>query len=358
MSVITGSPVYPASIVIPDDGDARTASSVGVPFEALADRTAWLHAALAAHGATEVVFNASGSLTVPDQCRLIVAVGYGGGGAGGAGGTAGSGGAAPYNTLLPGGGGGGGAPELVHVFAVTPGETLSITVGAGQNASIPVATQGAPSKVERGGDVLAYFPGGAGGSWANIGNTIQWGEHYPFVSGGTSTPYVSSPSFAQQHGVIVPVFFDGTFDEGTFVSPLPPPLPAGHGGYGTCEAISYRAIQAGQGTASHRGIAGGASGGVRGVDSVLSRGGGAGGGGGAGPGGIGGAGGAGGAASAVNASGSPGGAGVSAAANTGAGGGGGGSGGQGTDASRGSGGAGGNGGSGRVVLYALKVGAP
>jgi hypothetical protein len=39
---ITGTNVYPVTFTVPDDGDPKGASSVGIPFEALADRTTYL----------------------------------------------------------------------------------------------------------------------------------------------------------------------------------------------------------------------------------------------------------------------------------------------------------------------------
>ncbi|MBX3218926.1 MAG: hypothetical protein KF795_00320 [Labilithrix sp.] len=123
---ISGNPgSFPVSFSIPDDGDARTAASVNVAFEALADRTALLQARV---GKMEMVeFTSSGSWPVPDGVDTIFAELIGGGGGGGAGGNSGGGGGTGHS-----GGGGGGAAQLVHLLSsVEAGTLLQIAVGTG-----------------------------------------------------------------------------------------------------------------------------------------------------------------------------------------------------------------------------------
>lgn len=126
----------------------------------------WLGMAIAA-------WNTPGtySWTVPGgvyRVRFIVTGGGGGGGSGAA------------NTTVdcgPGCGGGGGG-TVIGVLAVTPGETLKITVGAGGaggaavspvNHGNPGATGGA-SKISRGATDLVVAYGGAGGGRGLVGS--------------------------------------------------------------------------------------------------------------------------------------------------------------------------------------------
>ena len=217
MSTITGSPVYPATFVIPDDGSPRDASSVGVPFEALADRTEWLKAMLG--GVESTVFNASGTYEVPSQCRLLVAVGYGGGGAG----ASGCLGVHPLGQwLVPGGGGGGGATEFGRIIEVTPGETLDVVVGAG---GIPGSLgQGSSTQVKRGATVIATFPGGGSGTGGAF--DVPDDDFVPFSSGGPSAPQGVPPINAKFRGLVAQVIRANELDLFPQVA-LPPVLPAG-----------------------------------------------------------------------------------------------------------------------------------
>ena len=109
------------------------------------------------------IFTASGTFTVPAGVTSVDIFAVGGGGGGG--------------TLRRSddrrsiiGGGGGGGTDAVSPVAVTPGESLSIVVGAGgccyNDSSIdglPYETPGGYSKVTRGSTNLAYAPGGHGG---------------------------------------------------------------------------------------------------------------------------------------------------------------------------------------------------
>src|SRR6185295_8620622 len=85
---------YPTNVTLPDDGDARSASSVNVPFEGLLDRTAFLKAKVfAINGEASVLSYSSTSPTTwtagdNDKRVRIRGWGAGGGGGGGASGTA------------------------------------------------------------------------------------------------------------------------------------------------------------------------------------------------------------------------------------------------------------------------------
>lgn len=73
---------------------------------------------------TTVPFTASGTWTVPAGVTIVKVECWGGGGAGG-----GANGSAPTNRA--GGGGAGGAYTLVNTISVSPGQIISVTVGAG-----------------------------------------------------------------------------------------------------------------------------------------------------------------------------------------------------------------------------------
>lgn len=116
-------------------------------------------------GVGQDLFTAVGSqsFTVPAGVTSIsvVCIGGGGGGAGCAG-----------NVNLGPGGGGGGALRYVNSIAVTPGESLTVAVGAG-GAGGPVGqnngSAGGTSSVSRGGTTLCSADGGAGGIGGGAG---------------------------------------------------------------------------------------------------------------------------------------------------------------------------------------------
>ncbi len=101
--------------------------------------------------------------TVPPGTISLIVEGWGGGGGGGAGGSA----ASPLATCAGGGGGAGGAYVKVQ-FPVVPGETVTVTVGAG-------GTGGA-----RG--VSPTFIGQPGGKGGNT--NVFYNGYNPFVAGG------------------------------------------------------------------------------------------------------------------------------------------------------------------------------
>jgi hypothetical protein len=100
------------------------------------------------------LFTSSQSFVVPGGVTQISAVAVGGGG----GGSGGDGGRGEANI----GGGGGGL--AYGTFAVTPGETLTVVVGAGgTSVSLGSGTAGGISSIARGATILLGGGGGAGG---------------------------------------------------------------------------------------------------------------------------------------------------------------------------------------------------
>lgn len=128
----------------------------------------------------QATYNIPGSFTfqVPNEVTSISAVCVGGGGGGGAFGTA---------TDEAGAGGGGGALAYA-TFAVTPGESLTITVGdggtAGQAASANGVAGGA-SSVKRAATSLVEAGGGAGGQGGQNGRNQPAGGAGGTVVTGT-----------------------------------------------------------------------------------------------------------------------------------------------------------------------------
>lgn len=121
-------------------------------------------------GPGEVLFSAPGTayFEVPPGITQISAMVVGGGG----GGSGGDGGRGTTN----GGGGGGGC--AYGTFAVTPGEILTVVIGAGGTSSAGNSgTAGGPSSISRGATVLLSGGGGGGGIERNAGT----------AAGGTST---------------------------------------------------------------------------------------------------------------------------------------------------------------------------
>jgi hypothetical protein len=346
---IPGNPVFPIDFTIPDDGDARSASSVNVPFEALADRTAWLKANTTI--VAEIEFIANGSFTWPFGATHAIFDGYGGGGGGGKG----ANGPATTHTAASGGGGGGGAIRRLEIVAPsTPvvGEQYDVTIGVGgAGGTSGSGANGGDTIVARTlGGIVARFRGAEGG---------QAGSTCEIEFGGPGTSGITQYAFGLGGSPIkrtLPSAGDVVaFNKHTFFNTTP---QAGGNGYAQIFGADGDQFAAGNPAPSEDtvGGTGGTSGVVVGVTII---GGGGGGGGGAGPaasGGLGLSGGNGGNGSdaALSGSTSNGGAGTSAGATTGAGGGGGG--GAGAVSSGppvpGVGGNGGNGGSGycRVIF--------
>jgi hypothetical protein len=119
-------------------------------------------------------FHASGTFTVPAGVNSITVDAYGGGGAGGGSTNAGAG----QNAARVGAGGGGGG-YAKGVFTVTPGDVITVTVGAGG-----IGVSGASGG--NGGNSTLSLPefialGGTGGSGNTIGGTPAGG------AGGTGS---------------------------------------------------------------------------------------------------------------------------------------------------------------------------
>lgn len=118
------------------------------------------------------------SFVVPDYCYEIAGVGIGSGGSGATGSSGDS-----YTS----GGGGGGALTYHNAIAVTPGETLTITIGAPGYAiswTNGSGVAGAACTIKRGATTLLEARGGSGGS-----NTGTGGP------GGVATPPPGGVSF-------------------------------------------------------------------------------------------------------------------------------------------------------------------
>ncbi|HZU84168.1 MAG TPA: hypothetical protein VE987_14665, partial [Polyangiaceae bacterium] len=116
-------------------------------------------------------FASSGSFTVPAGVVLLEAEGCGGGGGGGGG--AGVGAAVTSNPPA-GGAGGGGALQVRRAFVVTPGHTLTVSIGAGGTSGGAGASGGAnpgsaggpggATTVADGASTLWQAAGGSGGA--------------------------------------------------------------------------------------------------------------------------------------------------------------------------------------------------
>jgi hypothetical protein len=313
-SVYSPTGVLLGNVTLPSDGDARSAASINVPLQAVADGVAFLNARV---GSKVDTFLVSGTWTCPPAVTSVLLDGYGGGGGGG-------GGAAATSTTSVsacGGAGGGGAQRRLRQVTVIPGTVYSVTIGAG-GAGGATGTTGQPGGITLFG-IEAFLGGGAGGSDLSLPSSSQAAT----LAGG---PVPVSPLYYQ--GRIAITNFAGLFV-----------LHAGAGGAGRNFASGNSANPSAEGF-------GGGGGGAPGSTNGLYNGGGGGGGGGGGPAGVGGTGGSGGGGATFGFGGS-GSNGDPAPANTGGGGGGGGGGGQG--GSGGGVGAGaGNGGSGRLrIIY-------
>lgn len=107
------------------------------------------------------------SFVVPANVTSLTIAASGGGGGGGA--------IGPGSTTLPtecqsgfgtyaaGGGGGGSSACGAFRIPVTPGETLSLTVGAGGTGTAAPANNGQASRIRRGASDIIIVPGGFGG---------------------------------------------------------------------------------------------------------------------------------------------------------------------------------------------------
>ena len=125
---------------------------------------------------TEALYDVAGSytFTVPNGVTQVSAVCIGGGG--GSASCLGNGGSS--------GGGGGGGGLAYGTFAVTPGETLSIEVGAGGAGAGPgygvAGSDGGDSRIRRGATVLL----GGGGGARGLADGVSNGGTGTFAAGG------------------------------------------------------------------------------------------------------------------------------------------------------------------------------
>ena len=245
----------------PADGDLRSAASVNLAIDLLADRSQWL----ARKTVDRIdIITASGTWTPGVGTTAVLVTGWGGGGGGGGGGAGASGDA---GAAAPGGGGGGSGLPGVHALAVVQATVYTTTIGAGGAGGAAGATGVAGTNgVASSFGSLASFIGGAGGrggtalSTAVTTNPIAPGGPTP-VSGAGQYPIAPVNTLVVNHA------FRGA--------------PAGHGGAGAWTDSSAGMVAIGLGG----GIPGGGYGGYAGAlgaNSGAQLGGGGGGGGGGG----------------------------------------------------------------------------
>jgi hypothetical protein len=136
-------------------------------------------------GSRKAIFTSSGTYTVPAGITQIWVSGAGGGGGGGGGNQ--------FSNGAQGAGGGGGyagSSTLKTPVSVTPGQSLTITIGAGGAAGAGTSSlanagngsAGGATTIVSGSSTLINLPGGVGGSGANVYNTnyVYGGYGYSF----------------------------------------------------------------------------------------------------------------------------------------------------------------------------------
>lgn len=135
----------------------------------------------------------SGSFTIPLSVDFIFVTGCGGGGAGGQGGGGSTTGGGSSNTFATGGGGGGAAITTTFIKNVTPGVSISYTIGAGgistnsggsANINGSAGGSGVDSTITIGG--FTYIFEGAEGGWGGFSN----GTTNYFTAGGYPSKYM------------------------------------------------------------------------------------------------------------------------------------------------------------------------
>ncbi|MFZ9740737.1 MAG: glycine-rich domain-containing protein [Candidatus Nanopelagicaceae bacterium] len=140
------------------------------------------------HPTGQIIYTEPGTytFTVPDDVFFLTAVCVGGGGA-----------AAWGQNGREQSGGGGGGLRYINYLPVTPGEILTVTVGAGgltPSQNTPGANNGSASNIKRGSNTLIEAGGGGGSSYENnapstggaggTGTTIGIGPFGGIVGGG------------------------------------------------------------------------------------------------------------------------------------------------------------------------------
>jgi hypothetical protein len=350
----------------PSNGDSFQVTSVNNQLQTLADRTQLLALQLTSLYSMQFTYTGSDqTFVVPPDCTWMLAEMCGGGGGG-------EGGIEPVaDGAGVQGGGGAGAPLVLAAFACTPGETLTIRIGAGGTGGAlngGAGSDGGTTYVKNTFQYKTQAPGGAG---CGCG-TPNDGSVFSLVYPTTTTPaytdniVVVAPGavgVASSNARLFPYSLGsgggviGGLVSGEFYFPGGGPIfqqfPSRGGScVGALEGVTAGIVLSTYGESASAywsggsGFSGGAPG-TRGTTSSVNNGwpGGGGGGSGFGSGGTGGNGGT------YSAAGTAGNGGTGGNGSTGAGGGGGGCGGNTSSGTRGAGGAGGNGGNGIVNLY-------
>ena len=159
----------------------RTASTAWFPYSDVSVASSYA-------GVASTQFTSSGTFTVPTGITKVKVTVVGGGGGGGSG----SGSGAGYG--CGGNGGGGGGAAIKYLSGLTPGNTLTVTVGsAGGTSSVASGTQtittisatGAGGIGSNGDINIRGGAGGSGGSTpANSGINVQGGNGGTSIMGG------------------------------------------------------------------------------------------------------------------------------------------------------------------------------
>lgn len=148
-------------------GTARLASGTANSTTYLRGDQTWATVTLLP-GAQGQVFTSSGTFTIPTGITALKVTAIGGGGGGGAA-------TSNSNDSAQAGGGGGGGTAVAYLTGLTPGNTLSVTVGAGGTAGSSAGNGGAggASSVASGTQTITTITanGGGGGIGASPGGS-------------------------------------------------------------------------------------------------------------------------------------------------------------------------------------------
>jgi len=133
------------------------------------------------------IFTTSGNFIVPFGVTQVSAVTVGGGGASGS----------SLNGPDNAGGGGGGGGLAYGTFSVIPGETLTVSVGAGGSKSLFVGgdgSSGGTTIISRGATILLSGGGGGGGKYSSLGGGVGGSSGGTERDGGGSGGDGGSPT--------------------------------------------------------------------------------------------------------------------------------------------------------------------